>query len=111
MTYPVIVISIALLITTFLIVRVVPIFGEIFKDFGAKLPAPTQFLIDVSDFVRGAWYFLLVGIASMISGVRTFVRSARVKQIWERWNRKLPVCGPLVHKIAMSRFARTYAQL
>src|SRR5689334_139997 len=111
MTYPVIVISIALLITTFLIVRVVPIFGEIFKDFGAKLPAPTQFLIDVSDFVRGEWYFLLVGIASMIFGVRTFVRSARGKQIWDRWKLKLPVFGPLVHKIAMSRFARTFAQL
>jgi type IV pilus assembly protein PilC len=111
MTYPVIVICIALLITTFLIVRVVPIFGEIFKDFGAKLPAPTQFLIDVSDFVRGEWYFLVVGIASMIFGVRTFLRSTRGKQLWDRWKLKLPVFGPLIHKIAMSRFARTFAQL
>ena len=45
--------------------KVVPIFGEIFKDFGAKLPAPTQFLIDVSDFVRGEWYLLFfAGLAS-----------------------------------------------
>src|ERR1035437_6379419 len=56
MTYPVIVVTIAFAITTFLIVKVVPVFGEIFKDFGAKLPAPTQFLIDVSDFVRSEWY-------------------------------------------------------
>src|SRR5438128_324735 len=49
MTYPVIVVCIAFAITTFLIVRVVPIFGEIFADFGAKLSAPTQFLIDVSN--------------------------------------------------------------
>src|SRR5438045_3986657 len=69
MTYPVIVICIAFAITTFLIVRVVPIFGEIFKDFGAKLPAPTQFLIDVSDFVRSVWYFLVVGIGSLIFGI------------------------------------------
>src|SRR5450432_4068307 len=62
MTYPVIVICIAFAITTFLIVKVVPIFGEIFKDFGAKLPAPTQFLIDVSDFIRGNWYILAIGI-------------------------------------------------
>src|SRR5262249_1654616 len=75
MTYPVIVICIALLITTFLIVRVVPIFGEIFKDFGAKLPAPTQFLIDVSEFVRGEWYFLLLGIGGTIFGIRTFLHS------------------------------------
>ena len=111
MTYPVIVVCIAFAITTFLIVRVVPIFGEIFKDFGAKLPAPTQFLIDVSDFVRSEWYFLLVGIASIIFGVRTFVRSTRGKQLWDKWKLKLPVFGPLIHKIAMSRFARTFAQL
>ncbi len=111
MTYPVIVICIAFAITTFLIVRVVPIFGEIFKDFGAKLPAPTQFLIDVSDFVRGNWYFLIVGIGATIFGVRTFLHSKRGKQLSDRWKLKLPVFGPLVHKICMSRFSRTFAQL
>src|SRR3989440_4772246 len=99
MTYPVIVVCIAFAITTFLIVRVVPIFGEIFKDFGAKLPAPTQFLIDVSDFVRSQWYFLVVGIGSLIFGIRTFLRSPRGKEIWDKWKLKLPVFGPLVHKI------------
>jgi type IV pilus assembly protein PilC len=111
MTYPVIVVCIAFAITTFLIVRVVPIFGEIFKDFGAKLPAPTQFLIDVSDFVRGEWYFLLLGIGSLFFGIRTFLRSKHGKQFADRWKLKLPVFGPLVHKICMSRFARTFAQL
>src|SRR6202043_2717791 len=79
MTYPVIVICIAFAITTFLLVRVVPIFGEIFKDFGAKLPAPTQFLLDVSDFIRARWYFLILGIGGTIFGVRTFLRSKRGK--------------------------------
>src|SRR5213595_3251533 len=73
MTYPVIVVCIAIAITTFLIVRVVPIFGEIFADFGAKLPAPTQFLIDVSDFVRGQWYFLILGVGGAIFGIRAFL--------------------------------------
>ena len=111
MTYPVIVISIAMLITTFLIVKVVPIFGEIFKDFGSKLPAPTQFLIDVSDFMRGEWYFLILIIGGVFFGIRFFLRSTRGKQIWDRWKLKLPVFGPLIHKICMSRFARTFAQL
>jgi type IV pilus assembly protein PilC len=111
MTYPVIVVCIAFLITTFLIVRVVPIFGEIFKDFGAKLPAPTQFLIDLSDFIRGNWYFLILGIGGTIFGVRAFLRSKRGKQLSDRWRLKLPVFGPLVHKICMSRFSRTFAQL
>jgi type IV pilus assembly protein PilC len=111
MTYPVIVICIAMAITTFLIVKVVPIFGEIFKDFGSKLPAPTQFLIDVSDFMRGEWYFLVLGVFGVFFGVRTFLRSTRGKQIWDKWKLKLPVFGPLIHKICMSRFARTFAQL
>ncbi|HEV3409109.1 MAG TPA: type II secretion system F family protein, partial [Chthoniobacterales bacterium] len=77
MTYPVIVVCIAFAITTFLIVKVVPIFGEIFKDFGAQLPAPTQFLIDLSEFMRGQWY-LLVGIGlAVFFGIRTFVRSKK----------------------------------
>jgi type IV pilus assembly protein PilC len=94
-----------------LIVKVVPIFGEIFKDFGAKLPAPTQFLIDLSEFMRSDWYILIGGAVGAFFGVRTFLRSKRGKQIWDRWKLKLPIFGPLIHKICMSRFSRTFAQL
>jgi type IV pilus assembly protein PilC len=111
MTYPVIVLCIAFAITTFLIVRVVPIFGEIFQDFGAKLPAPTQFLIDLSAFVRGNWYFLVLGIGGTIFGLRAFLRSRKGKIFSDRWKLKLPIFGPLIHKICMSRFSRTFAQL
>src|ERR1051325_11182741 len=111
MTYPVIVVCIAFAITTFLLVKVVPIFAEIFKDFGAKLPAPTQFLIDVSDFIRSEWYFLVIIIGGTIFGIRSFLRSNRGRQMFDRWKLKLPVFGPLIHKICMSRFSRTFAQL
>jgi type IV pilus assembly protein PilC len=111
MTYPVIVICIAIAITTFLIVRVVPVFGDIFADFGAKLPAPTQFLLDLSSFIRGNWYFIIGGVAGVFFGVRTFLRTERGRQLWDRWKLKLPIFGPLVHKICMTRFARTFAQL
>jgi type IV pilus assembly protein PilC len=111
MTYPVIVICIAFAITIFLLVKVVPIFGEIFKDFGAKLPAPTQFLIDVSDFMRSEWYFLILVFGGTFFGIRTFLRSTRGKQLADRWKLKLPIFGPLIHKICMSRFSRTFAQL
>jgi type IV pilus assembly protein PilC len=111
MTYPIIVICIAFAITTFLIVKVVPVFGEIFADFGANLPAPTQFLLDVSAFVRGYWYFLLGGLIGAITGVKWFVSTKSGGEMWDRWQLKLPVFGPLVHKICMTRFARTFAQL
>jgi len=111
MTYPVIVVCIAVGITTFLIVKVVPVFGQIFADFGANLPGPTQFLLDVSDFVRGSWYYLLGGIFGVIFGVRGFVRTEKGSRLWDQWKLKLPIFGPLVHKICMTRFARTFAQL
>lgn len=111
MTYPVIVICIAIAITTFLIVRVVPVFGEIFADFGANLPGPTQFLLDLSAFVRGNWWIILLAVGGVIFGIRAFVKTERGRQLWDTYKLKLPVFGPLVHKICMTRFARTFAQL
>jgi type IV pilus assembly protein PilC len=111
MTYPVIVICIAFAITTFLIVKVVPVFGEIFKDFGANLPGPTQFLLDLSDFIRGNWYYLIGGFLAVFFGIRAFLRTDRGTRFWDVWKLKLPIFGPLVHKICMTRFARTFAQL
>jgi type IV pilus assembly protein PilC len=111
MTYPVIVLFIALSITTFLIVKVVPVFGEIFADFGAKLPAPTQFLLDLSAFIRGNWYFIVGGILAAFFSIRTFLRTERGRQIWDQYKLKLPIFGILVHKICLTRFARTFAQL
>lgn len=111
MTYPVIVVVIALAITTFLIVRVVPVFADIFADFGADLPAPTQFLINLSEMVRSYWYWMLLVGGGTIWGARYFVKTKSGAEIWDRWKLKLPVFGPLLHKIAMTRFARTFAQL
>jgi type IV pilus assembly protein PilC len=103
--------SIAFIITAFLIIKVVPVFGDIFKDFGAKLPAPTQMLIDLSAFVRGSWYFILGGMVAAFYGIRAWLSSPGGSQKWERWKLKLPVFGPLTHKICLTRFARTFAQL
>ena len=111
MTYPVIVITIAFGITAFLIIKIVPIFGTIFADFGAKLPAPTQFLIDLSDFIRAKWWIIIIIMAGIFYGIRTFLRTDGGARAWDRWKLKLPILGPLSHKIAMTRFARTFAQL
>ncbi len=111
MTYPVIVICIALLITTFLIVKVVPVFGKIFADFGSKLPGPTQLLMDISDGVRHNWYWILLILGGIFYAIRSFLKTKSGTELWDRYKLKLPVFGPLVHKICMSRFARTFAQL
>ncbi|MEI7959095.1 MAG: type II secretion system F family protein [Verrucomicrobiota bacterium] len=111
MTYPLVVISIAMAITTFLIVKIVPAFGDIFKEFGSKLPAPTQFLMDVSAVIRGNWVAIVVVLVGTFYGVRRFLATQAGTELWDRYKLKLPVMGPLVHKICMSRFARTFAQL
>jgi len=111
MTYPVIVLIIALSITTFLIVRVVPVFGEIFADFGAKLPAPTQFLLDLSALIRCNWYYIAGTIAGVIFSVKAFLKTERGRRLWDTYKLKLPIFGILVHKICLTRFARTFAQL
>ncbi|MEO8352833.1 MAG: type II secretion system F family protein [Chthoniobacteraceae bacterium] len=111
MTYPIIVICIAVAITTFLIVKVVPVFGEIFADFGANLPGPTQFLLNISDFVRGYWLFIIAAVVGTFFAWGAFLRSDSGRRAWDRWKLKLPIFGALVHKICMTRFARTFAQL
>src|SRR2546423_5142597 len=68
MMYPTVVTVVAILITIFLLVKVVPVFGEIFGSFGAKLPAPTQFLIDISNLVKRWLVLFLVGGGGLVYG-------------------------------------------
>jgi type IV pilus assembly protein PilC len=111
MSYPVIVCFIALSIALFLIVKVIPIFAGIYKDFGAQLPTPTQILIDISDIIR-AYFVLAIGaVAGVIFGFVKFKQTKRGMAIWDRTKLRMPVFGKLVHKIAISRFSRTFAAL
>jgi type IV pilus assembly protein PilC len=111
MSYPVIVCVVALGIALFLIVKVIPIFGNIYKDFGAQLPAPTQILIDISDFIR-TYFILAIGMAGgFVFGVVKFKRTRRGTALWDRTKLRLPVFGKLIHKICISRFSRTFAAL
>jgi len=111
MTYPTVVILVALAITTFLIVRVVPTFGGIFSQFGAQLPAPTQFLMDLSDLIRGSWVWIVLVLGGSFYGIKHFLGTKVGSELWDRYKMKLPIAGPLTHKICMSRFSRTFAQL
>jgi type IV pilus assembly protein PilC len=111
MTYPVIVCFIAISIALFLIIKVIPIFAGIYKDFGAQLPTPTQILINISDVIRNYFLLTIIAIAATIFGFYQFKRTKRGAAIWDRTKLRLPVFGKLIHKIAISRFARTFAAL
>jgi type IV pilus assembly protein PilC len=111
MMYPTVVTVVAILITIFLLVKVVPVFGEIFASFGAKLPAPTQFLIDVSDIVKKYLVLLMFGAGAGVYGWLRFIKTPVGRQFWDSRRIKLPVFGSIAHKICLARFTRTLASL
>ena len=111
MSYPTIVCVIALSIALFLIVKVIPIFADIYKDFGAKLPGPTQVLIQISAIIRSYFVIVIAAVALTVFAIMKLKATNRGAEIWDRIKLRLPVFGKLIHKIAMSRFARTFAAL
>jgi type IV pilus assembly protein PilC len=111
MVYPIFVILAATGIVSFLLVKVVPVFAEIFTDFGAALPAPTQILVDVSEFMKMKWWLLLLSINSFIIFVKLIRKIPIVQRLSDRVSLKLPLVGDLVTKVAVARFARTLGTL
>src|SRR5947207_5027186 len=111
MMYPTVVSVVAVLITIFLLVKVVPVFGEIFNSFGAQLPAPTQFLINLSKFVQ-KWIFAIlpVGAASVYAWFY-FIKTPVGRKFWDTYRIRLPIFGVIAHKICLARFTRTLASL
>ncbi len=111
MAYPTIVCVIAICIALFLLIKVIPIFADIYKDFGAKLPAPTQMLIHVSDLLR-RYFFIFVGlVGALVFVLFKLKKTRRGAEVWDRVRLRFPVFGKLVHKICISRFSRTFAAL
>ncbi|HLH56570.1 MAG TPA: type II secretion system F family protein [Verrucomicrobiae bacterium] len=111
MMYPTVVSVVAVLITIFLLIKVVPVFGEIFKSFGAALPAPTQFLIDLSHFVQKFILLILVAGGGAVYGWLYFIKTPTGRSFWDTYRIKLPVFGSIAHKICLARFTRTLASL
>jgi type IV pilus assembly protein PilC len=111
MMYPTVVTFVAITITIFLLVKVVPVFGEIFSGFGAKLPAPTQFLIDLSEFLKKNLIYMIPGIGLMIYGWMAYIKTKHGREFWDRTRIKLPIFGVIAHKICLARFTRTLASL
>jgi type IV pilus assembly protein PilC len=107
MVYPSIVLTVAVGVVLVLIAFVVPTFDKMFKDMGGSLPAPTQFLIDLSYGFRKYWY-LFVGIP-FVTGVafKTWISRGKGQEMWHAFVLKTPMFGPLVRKVAVARFTRT----
>ena len=110
--YPGAVMVVALIVTTILLVFVIPEFESLFQGFGADLPAFTRMIIDLSVFVRAQGIWLAMGISSGIAAyIYTYKRNKKLREIQDRISLKLPIIGGILDKSAVSRFARTLATM
>jgi type IV pilus assembly protein PilC len=112
LTYPVIVLLAAIGIVIFLVSWLVPQFAQLFKELGIKeLPAPTQFLVDLSALFTQRYYVVLIAVAAVFIAYKLFVSTRVGRRVADRVKLRVPVFGPLHHKIVMARFSRTMGTL
>jgi len=110
MFYPIAVVVVAFIVTTILLIFVVPQFEEIFSSFGAELPAFTQFVLGISRFVQdyGIFIAIAVGIAGFLFG-RAYKKSQKLRDSCDKLVLKIPVIGEILKKASIARFTRTLA--
>jgi type IV pilus assembly protein PilC len=112
LTYPVIVLLAAVGIVIFLVSWLVPQFASLFKELGIKeMPAPTQFLIDLSALFTERWYVVIIAVVAILIAYKLFVSTRVGRRVADRVKLRVPVFGPLHHKIVMARFSRTMGTL
>ncbi|KOO82351.1 type II secretion system F family protein [Stenotrophomonas maltophilia] len=108
--YPVMVLAVALIVSGILLVWVVPQFEDVFKGFGADLPAFTQMIVNLSRFMVSWWWLILLTSIGAIGGFfAAYKRSPRMQHGMDRLVLKLPVIGQIMHNSSIARFARTTA--
>ena len=112
LTYPAAVLVVALVVTTILLIFVIPAFEDLFQGFGADLPTFTRMVIDLSKFVRAQGFLIATIIGGSISAFLYFKKRSRpMRHFLDRMMLKAPIIGPILEKAAVSRYARTLSTM
>ena len=112
MVYPCLIASFAVVVLIGMVTFLVPIFANMFKDMGGKLPAPTQFMIGVSNAMRGYWYVFLLMPIVVVMLFKKWKSTDRGRYLWDSMKLRFPMrIGEIVRKIAVARFSRTLGTL
>ena len=109
--YPTTVTVVAIGITIFLLVKVIPVFKDVYSGFGAKLPVPTQMLMDLSEALQHYFILFIVALVGIVYGWLHFIKTKQGLEFWDKQRLKLPIFGSIAHKICLARFTRTLASL
>ena len=97
-----------MVVSGILLIKVVPQFEQVFAGFGAELPAFTQFVIGISEFVQEWWLMMVFGMAAGVMGLSAlFKRSKKLRDAKDRISLKLPIAGNIIEKSSVARFSRT----
>jgi type IV pilus assembly protein PilC len=110
--YPISIIVVALVVTAVIMIFVIPVFKDLFKSFGADLPGPTLFVMAISDFFTGNWWWLFPGIGGGIwFFFYTWKRSVTMQRFMDRLALRVPVFGDVIRKAAIARWCRTLSTM
>ena len=109
--YPAVVITMAILITTFLMVKVIPTFESIFVSVNVALPLPTQILINISHIMKRYLLLVVISLGLGIFAVSQAIKTDKGRLAFDTFLLKVPVIGKLLRKVAIARFARTLSTL
>ncbi len=111
MIYPIVVMSVAAGAVAILLLFVIPVFAKMFSDVGAALPAPTQFVMDLSNFLKHYIFYIIIGMIAVFVAVRSYYHTGNGKLIIDGLLLKMPVFGDIIRKNAVARFTRTLSTM
>jgi type IV pilus assembly protein PilC len=111
LVYPAAVLGISFIVILILLIFVIPVFAKMFESFGGQLPGPTQFVVNVSTFIRSYWYLLFPALFVIYFGIRTLINTPRGREVKDDVVLKLPVFGELIKKVSVAKFTRTLSTM
>ncbi|MFP4128730.1 MAG: type II secretion system F family protein, partial [Desulfonatronovibrio sp.] len=111
MIYPGVIVTVAVGVIAIILIFVIPTFEQMFADFGGALPAPTQFVINLSQFATGNYLYIIFAAVAAFIAFKFFYRWERGKILVDHWILFVPVFGPLLRKVAVARFSRTLSTM
>ncbi len=111
LAYPIAVLVIAVVITAVIMIKVVPIFEDMFKNLGASLPMPTQVVMDISHFMQGNFFYLVIAMIGGVYAFKYYNNTYKGRRVIDRIKLKVPVFGGLLLKVGVARVTRTLETL
>jgi type IV pilus assembly protein PilC len=111
MTYPISVLVISIGVVAVLLLKVIPVFEKLFQGMGSKLPAPTQFLVDASQFAQSYFLYVVAGFVVVFIAFKRYYATEKGRYSVDALVLKSPVFGPLLKKVAVAKFTRTLSTM